>query len=94
MTEMPMHNDSPFYGYNVGVIQDQYAVRDALGVVGFLSAALEARHERAGLRMRSWDDYTGDCADCSAGQGRMAATWSRAWSSAPPRSRRARTSTT
>ena len=35
MTEMPMHNDSPFYGYNVGVIQDQYAGRGAESVVGF-----------------------------------------------------------
>lgn len=36
MTEMPMHNDSPFYGYNVAVIQDQYVGRGAVGVVDFL----------------------------------------------------------
>ena len=36
MAEMPMHNDSPFYGYNVAVIQDQYVGRGAVGVVDFL----------------------------------------------------------
>ena len=36
MTEMPMHNNSPFYGYNVAVIQDQYVGRGAVGVVDFL----------------------------------------------------------
>ncbi len=36
MTEMPMHNDNPFYGYNVAVIQDQYVGRGAVGVVDFL----------------------------------------------------------
>ena len=36
MTEMPMHNDSPFYGYNVAAIQDQYVGRGAVGVVDFL----------------------------------------------------------
>ena len=29
MTEMPMHNDSPFYGYHVDVIQNQYAQRQS-----------------------------------------------------------------
>ena len=36
MTEMPMHNDSPFYGYDVEAIQDQYAGREAESVVDFL----------------------------------------------------------
>ncbi len=31
----PMHNDNPFYGYDVDVIQDQYAMREAPGVVEF-----------------------------------------------------------
>lgn len=35
MTEMPMHDDSPFYGYDVDVIQNQYAGRGAEGVVDF-----------------------------------------------------------
>ena len=54
MTEMPMHNDSPFYGYNVGVIQDQYAVRDALGVVDFF-----LRHLKPGMSVL----------DCGCGPG-------------------------
>lgn len=41
MTEMPMHNDSPFYGYDVGVIQAQYAGRGAEGVVDFFLRHLE-----------------------------------------------------
>ena len=41
MTEMPMHNDSPFYGYNVAVIQDQYVGRGAVGVVDFLLPHVE-----------------------------------------------------
>lgn len=42
MTEMPMHNDSPFYGYNVAVIQDQYVGRGAVGVVDFLLPHVES----------------------------------------------------
>ena len=31
-----MHDDSPFYGYNVAAIQEQYVGRGAVGVVDFL----------------------------------------------------------
>ena len=41
MTEMPMHDDSPFYGYDVAAIQDQYAGRGAVGVVDFFLQHLE-----------------------------------------------------
>ena len=41
MTEMPMHDDSPFYGYDVAAIQDQYAGRGAVGVVDFFLRHLE-----------------------------------------------------
>lgn len=41
MTEMPMHNDSPFYGYDVEAIQDQYAGREAESVVDFLLPRLK-----------------------------------------------------
>ena len=41
MTEMPMHNDSPFYGYDVDVIQEQYARREAQSVMGFFTAHLK-----------------------------------------------------
>ena len=41
MTEMPMHNDSPFYGYDVEAIQDQYAGREAESVVDFLMPRLK-----------------------------------------------------
>lgn len=32
---MPMHNDSPFYGYDVDAIQEQYALREAPNVAAF-----------------------------------------------------------
>ena len=35
-SDMPMHNDSPFYGYDVDAIQEQYAQRGAASVVDFL----------------------------------------------------------
>ena len=41
MTEMPMHNDSPFYGYHVDVIQNQYAQRQSDNVVGFFLTHLK-----------------------------------------------------
>ncbi len=41
MTEMPMYNDSPFYGYDVDVIQEQYAVREAQSVMGFFISHLK-----------------------------------------------------
>ena len=41
MPDMPMHNDSPFYGYDVDVIQDQYAQREAENVMGFFIAHLK-----------------------------------------------------
>ena len=53
-SEMPMHNDSPFYGYDVGVIQDQYASRGADAVVGFF-----LRHLKPGMSVL----------DCGCGPG-------------------------
>ena len=94
MTEMPMYNDSPFYGYHVDVIQNQYAQRQSDNVVGFFLTHLKpgmtvldcgcgAGDDNAGGSLRSWRR-----AKLSA------ATWSRGWWSALPNSRRARTSTT
>ncbi len=40
-SSMPMHNDKPFYGYHVDVIQDQYALRQADSVVGFFIERLK-----------------------------------------------------
>ena len=54
MTEMPMHDDSPFYGYDVDVIQEQYAGRGAVGVVDFF-----LRHLKPGMSVL----------DCGCGPG-------------------------
>ena len=54
MTEMPMHDDSPFYGYDVGAIQEQYAGRGAVGVVDFF-----LRHLKPGMNVL----------DCGCGPG-------------------------
>ena len=53
-SDMPMHNDSPFYGYDVDVIQEQYAGRGAVGVVDFF-----LRHLKPGMSVL----------DCGCGPG-------------------------
>ncbi len=40
-SDMPMHNDEPFYGYHVDVIQDQYATRGVKNVVDFFTQHLK-----------------------------------------------------
>ena len=69
MTEMPMHNDSPFYGYNVAVIQDQYVGRGAVGVVDFLLPHVKSGMSVLDAGCGPGDDNAGSRADCRAGQG-------------------------